>query len=60
LGFPMDGELMGAGSNNPNMYFLDFQYVVAFLDAGTYLFYKQIDYNSVLNISKIMTGDILP
>jgi hypothetical protein len=21
-GFPMDGELMGAGSNNPNMYFV--------------------------------------
>lgn len=52
----MDGELMGAGSNNPNMYL----WVAAFLDAGTSLFYKQIDYNSVLVISKIMTGDILP
>ncbi len=31
VGFPMDGELMGAGSNNPNMYLS----VAAFLDAGT-------------------------
>jgi len=30
-GFPMDGELMGAGSNNPNMYLS----VAAFLNAGT-------------------------